>query len=587
VNTNDLLDLDVLQELQDSFATVTGMSVLLCRRDGEILTRPSFGNELCRLMYERWPDGAERCPASALAVSRATDSGEPGQPTACREGIYQYAAPIVVAGRRLATIVVGTDPCAWLKNVPKQQISRITGLSVDEITETLNRPVKLSDRQLQAAIDLLHSLATALARSSHREHQLNQRVNELTMLHSVASMFAGRADLDEILRITAEQVVQLTAAKACSIRTFDSDRRELQIRAVANLSEEYLHKGPVKLEESEIDQAALRDHPVHISDMANDPRVLYKAEARREGLASGLAVGMIYRGQPVGVIHVYTAEEYQFSKFEVEALKAIASQAASAVINAQLHLEAHEAEQMQRQLQLAGEIQRRMLPSATPDVPNIDIGTVYEPSYQVGGDLYDFVELHDGRLAVVIADVAGKGVPASLQMASLRSALRANGATAGNVAEIITRTHHAFMRDSLTGEFATLFMGAIDPESGTLEYLDAGHNPPVLVRHRSQTELDVTGPPVGIFDHPKYEARSLKLEPGDTIVMYTDGLIEAMDFDSQQFGMTRLLAAIERYVDHSAQAMAENILWDVRRFAGLATQSDDISLVIVKYRSRC
>ncbi len=584
VRLEDLIDLDVLQRLQDGFAAMTGMSVMLCRRDGKILTRPSFGNRICRLMFERERGKHRRCLVSAVDKARQVASNDSDHRSQCFVGVDQYAAPIVVDGHRLATIVVCGNPNSCETDPSKARMAKLAGVGRAELDRLLDHTVKMDGRQLEAAIRFLHSLATALAQSSHREYELKRRVRELGMVHAVASMFAGRADLNEILQITAAQVVALMNVRACSIRTYNNDTRELQIRAVANLSKEYLHKGPVRLELSQIDQAALKGEPVQIISMARDPRVIYKREARREGLASGLAVGMIYRGQAVGVIHVYTATRHRFDRFEIEALKAIASQAASAVINAELHMEAHRAEMMDRQMKLAGEVQRRMLPQSAPRVPNLAIGMIYEPTYEIGGDFYDFIRMADGRTAVAIADIAGKGMPASLQMASLRSALRVHCSSGRTAREIIEETNRVFVRDTLTGEFATVFFGVIDPQTGVLEYLDAGHNPPFLVRRGRIEPLQVTGPVVGIFENAKFESRQIRLREGDALVLYTDGIIEAMNFDHEQFGLDRFRRSIRKFAKLRVQAMAENILWDVRRFVGLAPQSDDTTLVVVRYR---
>ncbi|MFA5863250.1 MAG: GAF domain-containing SpoIIE family protein phosphatase [Phycisphaerae bacterium] len=413
--------------------------------------------------------------------------------------------------------------------------------------------------------------------------ELRQRVNELTILHGLTSLLAGRADLDQILKITAEQVVKVVEGKGCSIRIYNPDTRELQIKAVANLSAEYLRKGPLKLERSPIDQAALAGEPAYIENMLTDPRVIYKEEAQREGIVSGLAVGMIYRGQAVGVLHIYSSQPHTYEHFEIECLKAIASQAASAIINAQLFQESIEAERMQRQLKMAADIQGHMLPKKSPNLPNIQIGSIFEPSYLVGGDFYDFQEFPNGQLGIVIADVAGKGIPASLQMASLRATIRAYIDQGKSLDALMKMVDKAFRRDSLSGEFATLIMGMIDPVKGTLTYVNAGHNPALLIRNHLVEQLKVSGPALAIFDDPEFPSQTIQLAASDRLVLFTDGIVDAMNFDGQSFSLNRLIASINRYADLSAQKMADNILWDVRRFIGLATQSDDMTLMVITY----
>jgi len=581
----ELLNLPVIQQLQDGFADLTGAAVVLCRRDGRVLTRPSFGDQRCRSICQRVDGARQRFGRHAVRAARRMSRTDQTVRRRVRGGGYQCFAPIVISAGRVATLVVVTNAWAWFDGLGDTRIAAAVDLAESESASGSGAVAGIEPAGLDSAVEFLRSLTAALAEWSRRERQVRLRVREFAVLHSVASLYAGRADLDGILQITATQVVAVTQAKACSIRIFDREKSELRIKAVANLSDEYLRKGPVKLADSKVDQLALRGDPVPISDMADDPRVLYSQQAKREGLVSGLAVGMIHRGQAVGVVHVYTGRAYQFHRFEIDAIKAIATQAASAVINAKLYEEAHHAEQMDRQLALAGQVQRRMLPTELPDLPHVEIGTVYRPSYAIGGDFYDFLDLGANRLGLVMADVAGKGVPASLQMASLRSAMRAYGLAGHSIEQILGLTNSAFARDALVGEFASVFFGILDVGTCVLDYVNAGHSPPILARAGRLRALTGTCPVLGVFDAPGYKPSRLHLRDGDTLVLFTDGVFEAMNFDLKMFGIKRLRASIRKYAALSAQAMATNILWDVRRFIGLATRGDDISIVVVKIKT--
>jgi sigma-B regulation protein RsbU (phosphoserine phosphatase) len=582
IKVEELLDLDVLQSLQEGFAGITGLSVIVCKTNGEPLTRPTMGNRICRQYHEN-TETSHRCLEHMLEAAKMIAKSDSIKTTDCFSGMSIFASPIIVEDYRVATIVVCSNPCSCLENQPVEKIAEQTKLSVDEVRELVGKSPKLESDRLEATLMLIHSLATTLAKLSLREYQLRHRLNELTILHNLTSLLAGRSDLDQILKITAEQVVKVVKGKGCSIRIYNSDTKELQIKAVANLSQAYLRKGPLKLADSPIDQSALSGTPVHIENMLTDSRVIYKKEAEREGIISGLAVGMVYRGKGVGVIHIYSSEPHAYDRFGVECLKAIASQAASAIINAQLYQESLDAERMQRQLKMAGEVQRRMLPKRSPKMEKVDIGTVYEPTYLVGGDYYDFLELSNGRMGIVIADVAGKGVPASLQMVSLKATLRAYADQAADLQTLVKMTDSVFKRDSLIGDFATLLIGIIDPNKGRFDYVNAGHYPALLVRDSVIEQQKVSGPALAIFDNPEFTSYTIELQPSDEIVLYTDGFLDAMNFDHHSYGLDRLMASIRKYSHLSAQKIAENVLWDVRRFVGLATQADDMSMVVVKY----
>lgn len=583
INIDELLDVKVLQDLQEGFAALTGYSMVFCRPNGDALTKPSMGNKLCRKLHDR-DQSRRHCLDSMLEAARTVSRMDAPKPFHCLAGTHIFASPIEVDNQRVATIVVCGNPCQCMKNEPVEQIAIATGLSENEVSELLNRENQHpKEEQIDATLQILQSLATTLAQLSLRENQLRHRLNELTILHDLTSLLAGRSDLDQILKITARQVVQVVHGKGCSIRIYNPETRELQIKAVANLSDEYLKKGKLKLQDSPIDQEALEGRPVHIENMLTDPRVIYKKQAEQEGLVSGLAVGMIYRGRGVGVIHIYSSEPHVYDRFEVECLKAIASQAASAIINAQLYQESLEAERMQRQLKLAAEVQRRMMPKRSLKIPKLEVGSIYEPTYLVGGDLYDFIELTENRLAVVIADVAGKGIPASLQVASLKSTIRAYADQVDNLESLVMMTDRVFRQDSRIGEFATLMIGIIDPNKGLFTYVNAGHYPALLVRDSVIRQQQVTGPALTVFDNPEYGSHTLHLHPADKIILYTDGFLDAVNFDQQNFGLDRLMASIRKHSNLSAQKIAENVLWDVRRFVGLATQADDMSMVVIKY----
>ncbi len=582
IEVDELLNLELMRNLQDGFAEITGMTVLLCRRDGKVLTQPSLGNKFVRTICKS-SEGRRSLIRSALEAARCVQKNGETLTAITFAGMPLFASPLVVEGERLATIVVVSNPRYCFGGVPVAKVVEMTGLDRETVIDALSGTPPIAKRQLDAAIVLLHSLATTLADLSTKEYRLRNRVSEVSTLQSVTSMFAGRANLKEILNITARQVCEFAEAKACSIRIYNHKTRELRVSAAFGLSRDYVKKGPLKLKNSPIDQEALEGKGVYVEDMQSDPRVIYKEEAKREGLVSGLAIGMIYRGRPVGVIHLYTGVRRKFDESDIESLKAIGSQAASAIINARLFREALEGERMQRQLKLASEVQRRMVPQTPPKMPRLEIGTGYEPSYLVGGDFYDFLELPGKKLAVVIADVAGKGIPASLQMASLRATIRAYIGRFSSLTELVSITDRAFNRGSLVGEFATLLIGIIDPWEKTYSYVSAGHNPAMLVRNNQIKLLEGDGPAIAIFENPEFRERKIKIKPGDRIVFYTDGLIDAMNFDHQTFGMDRLQESTLKHSHLEPQLSADNILWDIKRFAGLYNQTDDMSLVIVAF----
>lgn len=431
----------------------------------------------------------------------------------------------------------------------------------------------------------LRLTADVLARLCQQQSLLRTRVAELGTLYRLTAEFTDQKDLQRLLDMVVATVVSALNVKTCAIRLLSADGSELLIRAVTNLSARYLSKGPILLSRSVIDREVLdTGQPVYIADERTDPRVLYPEEARREGIVSALCAPMIYKGRPEGVLRVYTAELHEFDWFEQSLIRAIAANAAAAIANARLYQEAVRGANIQRQLRLAGEVQRRMIPAEPPDVPGFDISAIYVPCFELGGDFYDFIKLGGDNIGIAVCDVVGKGVRASLLMASLRAALRAHATAVYDMSDVLARLNADLCSDSLASDFATLFYGVLDVPARRLTYANAGHIPPMLVRDGRVRHLSTGGGVIGINEEARFPHDSLVCLSGDVIFAFTDGLSEVLNFNDEAFGRHRveraLLAAVAG--DHDAGSIARQVLWEMRRFAGLQKRFDDLTIITIK-----
>jgi sigma-B regulation protein RsbU (phosphoserine phosphatase) len=262
-------------------------------------------------------------------------------------------------------------------------------------------------------------------------------------------------------------------------------------------------------------------------------------------------------------------------------LRAVAQLLGTAIENARLYAEHLEHERVQRQLHLAADVQRRMLPAESPDLPPFDIAARYVPSLELGGDFYDFIAL-DGHMGIAIGDVAGKGVAASLLMASVRASLRAYAQDVYDIDQIVARVNVALTRDTLDNEFATLFYGVIDPATMRMTYCNAGHEPPLMLRGGQIQRLSRGGMIVGIDDRQQYEKGLLTLQSGDLVLLHTDGLTDAQNFQRRSFGRDRIMAAMHDRADAPAADVLNHVLWEMRRFVGLNRSIDDTTIVAIK-----
>jgi sigma-B regulation protein RsbU (phosphoserine phosphatase) len=266
-------------------------------------------------------------------------------------------------------------------------------------------------------------------------------------------------------------------------------------------------------------------------------------------------------------------------------LRAVAAQAAVAIANARLLKEHMRAAETERQLALAGDVQGRMVRAQPPPHPAVEATLIFEPTSHLAGDFCDFLTLGDGRLAAVVGDVSGKGVPASLLMASVRGALRAHARSCQHLGEILTRLNEHVCLETATSEFVTLMLVAVDDAGRRLHYCNAGHEPLLLLRGGQVQMAAEGGLVLGLRPDETYQPSALELQPDDFLLLYTDGVIEAMNFEEQLFGRERLFQALASYGHMPPDQALRNILWDVRRFVGLADQSDDLTMVGLRVRA--
>jgi phosphoserine phosphatase RsbU/P len=192
--------------------------------------------------------------------------------------------------------------------------------------------------------------------------------------------------------------------------------------------------------------------------------------------------------------------------------------------------------------------------------------------------------LPDCNLGIGIADVSGKGVPASLLMASLRSALRVYAYFTYDIDRIMSEINKHVCRETTIAEFVTAFYGVLTPDGRRLTYSVAGHDPPLLLRRGRVQRLDTGGMVLGVDPQATFEREVIDLEPGDVLLLYTDGAVEGLNFNDEAFGRERLTQSLIRHAHESAQLIAQNILWDLRRFRGLADRTDDVTMVVLKIR---
>jgi phosphoserine phosphatase RsbU/P len=285
----------------------------------------------------------------------------------------------------------------------------------------------------------------------------------------------------------------------------------------------------------------------------------------------------------IGVLYLDGHEKGRMlSTVTRHALEAFATEAAAAIESAHLYRESAEKRRLERELQLAAEIQQALLPEACQSGGHFDVASNSIPCRAIGGDFYDYFALADGAFGFALGDVAGKGPSAALLTAMIQGIFSAHVGTASSPAQLITLVNEGLLRRSIQSRFATVVYGAL-ARDGQLTYCNAGHNPPVLMGRGGIRRLETGGLILGLFPRAIYEQETLVLEPGDLLAIFSDGVTEALNAAGEEFGEERLLACLNANRQCRPPELLERLLSSVRGFTAAAAQHDDVTALVLRY----
>ena len=298
---------------------------------------------------------------------------------------------------------------------------------------------------------------------------------------------------------------------------------------------------------------------------------------------AAVVVPFIFKGELLGFMSIGRKRSDEFySATDVELLETLCDQVSLAIENASLYLEAVEKQKMEQELEVAREIQHRLLPKALPEIPGLVTHAMNIPSKHVGGDYYDVIPLSEDKIALVIADVSGKGVPAALLMASLQSSLRAEADCDKHPSEIISALNRVIYEHTGGGTFVTIFYGLIDFTDATITYCNAGHSPPILMYENDiPTQLDNTDIVIGVDPDVDYRNTTVPIRDGELLFLYTDGITDELDEADEPYGEARLISELSELREADLSEIVSRVHDDVLRFTGGKPQ-DDLTVLAVR-----
>ncbi|MDQ3490962.1 MAG: SpoIIE family protein phosphatase [Acidobacteriota bacterium] len=414
--------------------------------------------------------------------------------------------------------------------------------------------------------------------------QFSSRTELLGLISKVGVALLSARGLDETLNQVASLVFEAVPAERCVIMLRDEDNeggmkiRVARVRGKDETIEE------VRISRTVMDEVLKNGKSVLTADAQHDPRFASQTMVL-SGVRSVLAVplsvdernifGLIYADSPT--------YEATFSEEHLNILTTLASVASIRVENATLLEERIERERMEHELELATEIQQRFQPAGPPIVEGYEFQGISFSCYEIGGDYYDFIERHDGRMLIALGDVSGKGTAAALLMSSLHAAIHAQVSAKSSLDETISSVNQYLADNTPANRFVTLFAAELDPKNGALRYINAGHNPPLIGRvDGTIVQLSSGGFPLGIMPGAEFEVGETHLNPGESLVVYSDGVSEANNIRDEEFGLDRLAEVVRNNLKASAAGMRDKVESALSAFTMTAPANDDITLVIVK-----
>jgi sigma-B regulation protein RsbU (phosphoserine phosphatase) len=414
--------------------------------------------------------------------------------------------------------------------------------------------------------------------------QFSSRTELLGLISKVGVALLSATGLDETLNQVATLVFEAVPAERCIIMLRDEKEPDGMKIMVARIRGNDDPIDEVRISRTVMDEVLKNGKSVLTADAQHDPRFASQTMALL-GVRSVLAVPLSVDERDVfGLIYADSPTyEATFSEEHLNILTTLASVASIRVENATLMEERLQRERMERELELATEIQQRFQPSAPPIMDGYEFQGISFSCYEIGGDYYDFLARPNGNMLIALGDVSGKGTAAALLMSSLHAAIHAQVSAKSTLAETVTSVNQYLADNTPSNRFVTLFIAELDPSTGLLRYINAGHNPPIIGRmDGSIVQLGSGGFPLGIMPGAEFEVGETELMPGESLVVYSDGVSEANNLIDEEFGMDRLCDVIKNNLKSSAAGMRDKVESALSAFTQTAPANDDITLVIVK-----
>lgn len=435
-----------------------------------------------------------------------------------------------------------------------------------------------TEADLDVLIGLAYQIATAID-NANLYRTAKRDALEKNLLFEIGKKLSGSLTLNELLKEVLTLLKQAVDFTAGGIFIIDENKQEIDSLftiGYEDCTEQEIH---LKFGEGLVGFVADTGEGVLVPNVAvNDHYIDMKCNTRSE-----MAVPIKIDERIIGVFNLESDVPNAYDQSDLSLMTAFASQAAISIERAKLHEQILAGQKITEQLSIAREIQMTFLPKAELEIPGYDITGENIPSGEVGGDYYDFIRIVDNQVGIAIADVSGKGIPASLLMASFRASLIAEIRNNYSIRTICQKVNRLMCESVKPGNFVTAVYGVLDAKNHVLTFANCGHNQPILVRKNGQVEMLVEGGPImGVTPEAIYEERPLYLGIGDVVILFTDGVVEVFNEKEEQFGEERVIEIIKANQKKSTTDIRDAIYEAVNKFAAKGFNFDDFTMIVLK-----
>ncbi len=417
-----------------------------------------------------------------------------------------------------------------------------------------------------------------------KAREMQDLLEKTSALHEISRSIESLTSLDNLLQDIVQKAMHLMNAESGSLLLFTEEGDELEFKVAFGPKSKNVKPFRIKLGQGISGWVAEHGEPILIKDAYKDPRFDPSFD-KRSGYRtrSFLCVPLKYKERILGVITILNRLDMEpFSEKDLELLLTFSTQAALAIENTRLLQEAIEKERLKADIKIASEIQKLLIPTELPAIEGLEVAATYIPCKEMSGDFYDVIPMKDGKWAFLMADVSGKSIPAAMLMSNFQASVRTIFQFSDDLAWIMENLNQMIMRQTTSDRYITVFAAIYNPQTNRFDYVNAGHNPPfILSKTQNIVLLNKGGIFLGVLPW-KYEKTTLELKKEDLLVIYTDGLVEAMNENEEEFELSRLQTLVKKHRHQPLDRLKETIITAVRKHVGAQLLDDDFTLMLIR-----